>query len=360
MNATSEPGLLELRMTARPHVGHRAPDLPGKFIKFLLEKPPFAPFDVLVSGPDAVPASNREPFVLMLMPKRGGRTRVAILEPTTAVDTVDTPTDAPSTGPLGAADGGTGEGEGGAQDIALALMALALKDSCAQDICAHCGKQGGGFRRCSTCKQTWYCGAACQKAAWKGHKKSCEPWVAPAPLENVGIGIAAAEAVGDWRGVLKWEGRMGDLMAGMPDKSCEMILGVFSQAHKFGMTSTGNKQHAIKVVALETRRVELLGRIERFRDQAEAMFQIAHYLDRLGRRQEAAVYYQRMRDVGEAHGFFSAECRACQGLGEIASKEGRDQEGLDLLRNALVYPTPYTLPPPYTLHPQPSTLNPNS
>lgn len=39
--------------------------------------------------------------------------------------------------------------------------------------CAHCGKEGVGFQRCSTCKQISYCGAQCQKAAWKGHKKIC-------------------------------------------------------------------------------------------------------------------------------------------------------------------------------------------
>jgi len=40
-------------------------------------------------------------------------------------------------------------------------------------------------------------------------------------------------------------------------------------------------------------------------------------------------------DVGAAHGFFSLESRACQGLGKLAEQEGRREEGLDLFRNAL-------------------------
>jgi hypothetical protein len=61
----------------------------------------------------------------------------------------------------------------------------------------------------------------------------------------------------------------------------------------------------------------------------------ASTLSMVGRRQEASAYYQKARKVGEAHGFFSAECRACLGLGQDKMGEGCTEEGLDLLRNAL-------------------------
>ena len=51
---------------------------------------------------------------------------------------------------------------------------------------------------------------------------------------------------------------------------------------------------------------------------------------------EAATWYQRARDVGAAHGFFSLESTACIGLGKAANDAGRHEEGVDLLRNALV------------------------
>ena len=47
------------------------------------------------------------------------------------------------------------------------------------------------------------------------------------------------------------------------------------------------------------------------------------------------MYYQKARKVGEAHAFFSVECRACLGLGREKMVEGCNEEGFDLLRNAL-------------------------
>ena len=186
-------GLDVVRMRPKPKQGKSAPDLAGTYYKFTLKT---MPFDVLLPDPDAAPAaniSNREPFVLMHMPKRGGQTQVAVPEPTTAVHDARTPVDAPSVASLGApsevtpdecSDEVTGlierlslpeaasnsdraaQGAGGAQDNAQARTTLAMADSC-----AYCGKEGVPLKRCSICKQTWYCGAACQKKGWKRHKK---------------------------------------------------------------------------------------------------------------------------------------------------------------------------------------------
>ena len=54
------------------------------------------------------------------------------------------------------------------------------------------------------------------------------------------------------------------------------------------------------------------------------------------RNSEAATWYQRARDVGAAHGLFTVECMACRGLGRAAIDAGRHEEGVALLRNALV------------------------
>jgi hypothetical protein len=70
--------------------------------------------------------------------------------------------------------------------------------------CAHCGKQGVGFKRCSRCKDASYCGAECQNANWKRHKKTCSP---PLSLNDVIDHVNAAHAAGDWQGMLKLEGR---------------------------------------------------------------------------------------------------------------------------------------------------------
>jgi hypothetical protein len=53
-------------------------------------------------------------------------------------------------------------------------------------------------------------------------------------------------------------------------------------------------------------------------------------------RQEAEGYFERSRNIAEAHGFFSVECRSCLGLGSLAMEEKRQKEGVELLRNALI------------------------
>ena len=210
--------------------------------------------------------------------------------------------------------------------------APAMADSAAS--CAHCGKEGAGFKRCSVCKEAWYCGAACQKANWKGHKKTCAP---PVTLHEVAVNVNAAVASGDWRGILKWEGRIEEMItSSLSDTHHEEILACFSKAHTTGWHQTGSKDHVRLFVALQERRLPLLGNLQRFRDQGEAMCTLADVLFLNERWVEGGRWYQRARDVGAAHGFFSVESKACRGLGVWATKEGRLEEGVALMRNAVV------------------------
>ena len=209
----------------------------------------------------------------------------------------------------------------------------ALAMAASAECCAHCGKQGAGFKRCSRCKQACYCGAACQNADWKRHKTTCVP---PVPLQDVAANINVAKATADWRGVLKWEGRMQELMARQSDDACSSILLAFCDSHQMGWQATGSEHHMRSYVALQERRIPLLGKLQRFRDQGEDMCKLSNILHLLERNSEAATWSQRARDVGAAHGFFSLESKACRGLGMAAVEEGRDEEGVALLRNALV------------------------
>jgi hypothetical protein len=214
------------------------------------------------------------------------------------------------------------------------------------DSCAHCGVQGVALKRCARCLHASYCGAACQKASWKLHKTTCLP--TSLPLEDVRERVQDAHEAGDWRGVLKWEGRLEELMEHIltedddydaacscnhaflnANKSCLMA--------KAGSLSPDQSQgHVMVIIRLQERHVELLGTIERFRDQGEAMCECAATFLLFGRCEEASVYFQKARDVGAAHGFFLVESKACKGLGEAAMNEKRYEDGLDLLRNALV------------------------
>ena len=149
------------------------------------------------------------------------------------------------------------------------------------DTCSQCGKQGTGFKRCSICKDASYCGAECQKAAWKKHKKTCKKPMALAAALNTDFvqelfeNIKKADQASDWRGVLKYEDRMEEMMADEPDGSRERTLFAFLRAHQLGLMAdqhagTNEKNHAAHCVRLEERRAEVLGRMQRFRDQGHA------------------------------------------------------------------------------------------
>ena len=104
--------------------------------------------------------------------------------------------------------------------------------------CSHCGKECAELKRCSVCKQASYCGAACQNAAWKKHKKKCEPPLSAkemaakleAPAQSpyeVMDDIEAQLVAENWKGVLAWEWRLEKLLAVLPDADCAHILLMF-------------------------------------------------------------------------------------------------------------------------------------
>jgi hypothetical protein len=128
---------------------------------------------------------------------------------------------------------------------------------------------------------------------------------------------------------------MEELLENSSNWECIADLNVFIIARTMGQLATGSRDRSISVARLQERYVELLGKMERFRDQGEAMCNLARALNFAGKREEGERWLQRARDVGAAHGFFSVESKACVGLGELAMDQGRHEEGVELLRNAL-------------------------
>ena len=198
--------------------------------------------------------------------------------------------------------------------------------------CACCGKKGVEMKRCARCMDAWYCGTDCQKEHWKQHKKTCAK-----PLPVVFEQMAAAFDASDWRAVIKLEGRMEEMMEErMNDLTGERILRVFLVSYtNLSMSDYSQADVAIKVIGLQERRMKFLIKMKHFRDLGEAMHNVALHLMALGRKSEAGSYLKQARALGEEHGFYSVECRSCQGLGQFALKEGRIEEGLEFMRLAL-------------------------
>ena len=244
----------------------------------------------------------------------------------------------------------------GAATKATQAESAASKTSAIAASCAYCGKEGApgvASKRCGRCKLTTYCGAECQKAGWRVHKVVCgiddsslpgavgdsrrqQLATVGAALESVvrsattpgakmsaahdfRVGIAkvgVAATAGDWRGVILWEGRLEGLMEGQSDDICDGLLSTFILAHAKlqNADSSSIRGHRLAGVKLLGRRIGLLKKMQRFRDQGEAMCALAKILISLQRLEEGRQHLERARAVAEAHGFFSVECRACQAI----------------------------------------------
>jgi len=212
--------------------------------------------------------------------------------------------------------------------------------------CSNCGKQGVSLKRCARCMQASYCGADCQKASWKQHKQTCVPIAKsrtdplPLPLTEVWELIAAADNIGNdpsghWRKILKWEGRMDELLANPDDASKINVLHAFIRAYMHKDSEMGNTESNAKIDRIGERVVGLLGKLERFRDQGTTLHLLAEHLMMSRQFPKAKKFLNRVRDIGAEHGFFGLEAKACHRLGNFAMLEGRKEEGMGLLRNAL-------------------------
>jgi hypothetical protein len=125
------------------------------------------------------------------------------------------------------------------------------------------------MKRCSICKNAEYCGAACQKAGWKQHKKKCAAPPIQMPFKEVLHRIAAAtpNGVPDWREVLQWEGRVEELVQKLPAAASIEILQIFVTSHMLKLSATGCADAYLAMAKLEERRIDLLGEQQLFRDQ---------------------------------------------------------------------------------------------
>ena len=119
----------------------------------------------------------------------------------------------------------------------------------------------------------------------------------PLSVQEVRKRVEAADIASDWEGVLKWEGRMEEMLTaaqepdsewdamagawisdGSEDVECAIILQAFSLAHgsaieaKFSRDQPSQmRSHLLSRVGLGERIIQLLAKMERFRDMGELM-----------------------------------------------------------------------------------------
>jgi hypothetical protein len=160
------------------------------------------------------------------------------------------------------------------------------------------------------------------------------------PLKEVQEYVKAAAATGDWLEIIKWKGRMEELLENQSAAASHTILYYFKQAHLMCWVDSkkddAGKEHGRTYVRLEERRIDILDKMGSFRESALALIELANTLLLIeADGEKASRFLRRAREIGAAHGFLEVECRACQGLGQRAVLQGQYQDAVQLLRDAL-------------------------
>lgn len=107
----------------------------------------------------------------------------------------------------------------------------------------------------------------------------------------------------DWKGVLRCESRMEDLLSKMREPSQAELLNVF-------ITAFYNEAHFTKAKLLLERRALLLANMSRFTDQGMVLCQLGQCCDSLDDPVGSAAWFEKARKLAVEHAFFNAECAA--------------------------------------------------
>jgi hypothetical protein len=163
--------------------------------------------------------------------------------------------------------------------------------------------------------------------------------------------VSGLEHISHWDELLYFGAEMEDVLLDLPDEFQTLVLGLFIRANSHAATA-GHAVYAFTTIRLNKRLIDHLGKIRSFEAQGKAIFHHAnllapfsnnedaifyyHKLAHISFNEDATFYYQKLRDLGAEMGCFTMECMACRGLGEQALLQGRQKDGFDLLRNAVV------------------------
>ena len=148
-------------------------------------------------------------------------------------------------------------------------------------------------------------------------------------LSEVVVMVETALEARDWPGVLQWESRLEAVLLILNEATHPWLLHTFAWANLM-------ERHWAKAASLFQRRVQVLGKRGRFREQGGDMCLVGDCFRRLNDLKVAETWFQRARKLGEEHGCLETECAACLGLGRMEIfRDGRMQEAEELLRHAL-------------------------
>ena len=114
--------------------------------------------------------------------------------------------------------------------------------------------------------------------------------------------VEDATCAEDWEGILRWESHLEEMLA-MNEHASPRLFMAFAWAN-YEQGDFG------KAASLFQRRAQLLGKMERFRDQGAEMCKAGDCFVHLHDATAAETCFQKARALGRSHGFFQSECGA--------------------------------------------------
>jgi hypothetical protein len=203
-------------------------------------------------------------------------------------------------------------GEDGGEAGAAASGGSALVLSSDTTACGQCGIRNSDLKSCGGCFQVAYCSKECQATGWKVHKKRCKEESANLALASLSLvegnplaefwfqppgggaalntrqaraHVALAHEEERWEEVMRCVGAIDTLLTSkeFDDAERHNVAGEFSSAAQSG------RDWALAARCCKEQ-VEILGRLQRFRNQGAAICRLAAFLradgDPVGARKE--------------------------------------------------------------------------
>ena len=146
-------------------------------------------------------------------------------------------------------------------------------------------------------------------------------------LEDIRGRVMEGSVLQDRTEVLRWEGRIDELVAGQDQRTVFEILQTFGHACR-------DAKKFDKAGVLFVRCAEVCGAAERFNQQVLTLTNAGKSFIAGGDYKKAAVWLELARDVSKEQGFESLESDLCSRLGQVLVCAGRCDEGVEQHRRA--------------------------
>ena len=147
-------------------------------------------------------------------------------------------------------------------------------------------------------------------------------------LEDIRGRVRDAAASSDWDGILRWEERIDELVAGQDQRTTVEILQMFARAY-------GQRQKFDRAGLTYGRAAEVYGESKLLSEQVHFLTRAGESFTAAGNSKNAVLWFESTRDVSAELGCVSLESRTCSRLGQAFTGVGRWNQAAEQHRRAV-------------------------